>query len=95
MGFSRSTLYKYKKSNTDFNDAITRGQARAIDVVTNALFQNAQAGDISAQKYYLNNRSNQSWKDKQELEHSGEFTHTITVVDTGTGNVGPSTEEAN
>ena len=43
MGFSESTLYKNKKENKDFQEALMRGRARGIAVVTNRFFEIIQA----------------------------------------------------
>ena len=89
IGISTATLYKYKKLDKDFAEALKRGQHRGIEAVTNALFQSAVEGNLGAQVFYLKNRGKEDWKDKQDLEHSGETSHTITVIDTGCGHVGP------
>lgn len=43
LGISESTLYKNKKENKDFLEALTRGRARGIAVVTNRFFEIIQA----------------------------------------------------
>lgn len=47
-------------------EAIDRGQARGIRMVTDSLFQNAMKGNVAAQIFYLKNRA--AWQDKQELD---------------------------
>ena len=60
----RATLYDKKAEFSDLSDAIEEGRAKGIATISNALFQNAKAGDTVAQKYYLNNRDNANWKDR-------------------------------
>ena len=64
LGMGHSTLYEKKESYPEFSDAIESGKAKGIATITNALFQNAKKGDTQAQKYYLNNRDKENWKDR-------------------------------
>lgn len=47
-------------------EAIDRGTARGVKMVTDALFQNAMKGNVAAQIFYLKNKA--AWADKQELD---------------------------
>jgi transcriptional regulator with XRE-family HTH domain len=71
LGMGQSTLYEKLKAYPEFLEAITVGKAKGITQVTNALFKKAVDGDVSAQKYYLNNRDNGNWKDRIDNTHSG------------------------
>lgn len=64
LGMGETTFYEKVKDYPNFLKAIEQGQADGIDKVTNALFKNCIAGDTTAQKYYLNNRDNDNWKDR-------------------------------
>ena len=64
LGMGRTTLYEKVKEYPYFSDAIEQGRSKGIAQVTNALFKKATDGDVSAQKYYLNNRDNKNWKDR-------------------------------
>lgn len=66
LGMGTSTLYEKLNEYPEFMEAITVGKAKGIATVTNALFTRAKDGDVTAQKYYLNNRDNASWKDRVE-----------------------------
>ena len=66
LGMGRATLYDKKAEYPDFSDAIEEGRAKGIATITNSLFQNAKSGDTQAQKYYLNNRDNANWKDRNQ-----------------------------
>ena len=71
LGMGERTLYEKVRDYTQFSQAIEAGRAKGIAQVTNALFKKASEGDVSAQKYYLNNRDNANWKDRINNEHSG------------------------
>jgi len=83
LGMGKSTLYDKKAEYVEFSDAIERGRAKGIETITNALFKNASEGDTVAQKYYLNNRDNDNWKDRihSNTEHTGEVTHVVMSAD--------------
>ena len=66
LGIGHATLERRKADCEEFEEAIKRGQARGIDEVTNALFQQAvNEGSVPAAIFYLKNRA--GWKDKAEL----------------------------
>lgn len=71
LGMGESTLYEKQVSSPEFSDAIAAGKAQGIQKVTNALFNNCIEGDVPAQKYYLNNRDNDNWKDRITNTHQG------------------------
>lgn len=79
LGIGLSTLYKEKAQNVEFLDAIKRGQAKGIQQITNALFENAKEGNLGAQVFYLKNRA--GWTDKQDITTNGESIQTNLVVD--------------
>lgn len=90
MGFSTTTLTKYKKIDTAFAAALKRGQHKGISEVTNALFKNAQDGNLGAQCFYLKNRDAENWKDRTVLQHGTDGDGVrMTVIETGVGECGP------
>ena len=72
LDMSRSTLYKYKKEDADIADAVKRGRSKGIATVTNALFQSAKGGNVTAQIFYLKNRQPDKWKDRRDHTHAGD-----------------------
>ena len=72
LGCATSTLYNRMGSELEVLEAIKRGRAKGIATVSNALFQSAKGGNITAQIFYLKNRSPEDWKDRRETELSGE-----------------------
>lgn len=80
LGMGHSTLYEKKESYPEFSEAIETGRAKGIATITNALFSNAKKGDTQAQKYYLNNRDNANWKDRQTTDHKVNFTGELDIT---------------
>lgn len=60
-------------------EAVDRGVARGVKMVTDSLFQNAMKGNVAAQIFWLKNRG--AWKDTQELEQRIESTHKMSFED--------------
>ncbi len=60
------TIQKHKKIDNELNEAIDRGRVQGLATISNALYQNAVNGNISAQIFYLKNRASEEWKDKFE-----------------------------
>lgn len=71
LGVSRATLYNRMGSELDVLDAIKRGRDKGLATVTNALFQAAKGGNITAQIFYLKNRAPNEWRDRREHELTG------------------------
>lgn len=71
LGISRATHFKKKKEESDYLDAIKRGEAKGIATVTNALFINAKNGNLGAQCFYLKNRA--GWSDKSDISLQHDF----------------------
>lgn len=70
LGINYRTLYKHKKSNREFGEAIKRGQSKGLDTITNALFRAAKGGNITAQIFYLKNRGPDAWKDRTYIDET-------------------------
>jgi len=68
LGIHRDTLNEKEKKHPDLSDAIEEGKQLGIAEVVSVLKEKAIDGDIAAMKYYLNNRGNEDWKDKQVVE---------------------------
>ena len=71
LGIAPSTLYSRVKENGEIGEAITRGRAKGVAKVANALFQKAMDGDVNAQKYYLGNRDPENWASLNKVEMTG------------------------
>ena len=66
LGISHQTLNEKSKEFSALSDAIVEGRDEGIKTVTNALYTKASEGDVPAIKYFLNNRDNDTWKDRRE-----------------------------
>ena len=65
LGISPSTFYLHQADNSEFSETIKRGQARGIDAVTNALFENATVDrNVPSIIFFLKNRA--GWVDKKD-----------------------------
>ncbi|MCH8134984.1 MAG: hypothetical protein IIB77_03275 [Proteobacteria bacterium] len=71
LGICYDTLNERQKDNSEFSEAIKRGQAKGIETISNALFVAGKDGNITAQIFYLKNRSPKNWKDRHSTELSG------------------------
>lgn len=68
LGIHRDTLNEKRKAFPEFSAALERGKADSISDVVCALFENAKGGDFPSQKYFLNNRDPEHWKDRHVIE---------------------------
>ena len=79
LGVSVSNFMLHQAENSEFSEAIKRGQASGIDQVTNALFENATVEkDNTAIIFYLKNRA--GCVDKQEIQSTVEQRHVIDLT---------------
>jgi hypothetical protein len=77
MGISKDTFYKWKRENSDFADLLKENKDYADTQVENALYKAAMEGNTTAQIFWLKNRRRDNWRDKQDVEVSGD----ISIVD--------------
>lgn len=73
MHIDRSTLYDWKNKNSDFADILRQNKDYCDSVAEDKLFEKVKEGDMGAIRFWLTNRRSKDWKDKQELEVSGEL----------------------
>ena len=64
LGVAERTVYKYKKNNKQFAQAIKEGQAKGVATITNALFKSAKSGQVTSMIFWLKNRAPNEWKDR-------------------------------
>lgn len=70
LGISYNCLNETTKRDKEFNEAIKRGQAKGISIISNALFENAKNGNTTSQIFYLKTRA--GWTEKVEHHHTHE-----------------------
>lgn len=80
MGIYVSTIYEWKKKYKEIDEALKKGKEVADYQVENALFKRAIDGDTTAQIFWLKNRRPDKWRDKQQLEHSGNISNKLSDV---------------
>ena len=70
LGVHERTIYKYKKNDAQFAQAIKEGQAKGVATITNALFKSAKSGQVTSMIFWLKNRAPDEWKDRvPEITH--------------------------
>ena len=68
---SLSTIARKKREKGRFDTALKKGKAKAIEQVTNALFNNAvHDNNTTAQIFYLKNRDSTNSSDRTQVEHN-------------------------
>ena len=77
MHIDRSTLYEWRKKNSDFADILRQNKEYCDNVAEDALFAKVKDGDLGAIRFWLTNRRSKDWRDKQEIDVSGD----ISIVD--------------
>lgn len=75
-----STLMDKKNEFEEFAEAIKRGQAKGIALVTNALMKQVKGGNTAAMIFYLKSRA--KWRDVQPIELTGPDGEPLTPLDT-------------
>lgn len=68
LGVSEATIYSRKKESQEFREAVKKGQAMGIAVVTNQLMQLIKKGNLGAICFYLKCKAN--WKETNKMEIS-------------------------
>ncbi len=65
LGICESTLYAKQGEYKEFMDAIKKGRAEGLNKVSNALFEKATQGNVTAMIYYLKVRDRENWGENQ------------------------------
>ena len=65
LGISESTLYGKQNEYIEFMEAIKKGRAEGLNQVSNALFEKAIDGNVTAMIYFLKVRDRENWGDNQ------------------------------
>lgn len=72
LGISHETFYKNKRINIEFTEALEKGKATGLALVSNALFENALEGNTTAQIFYMKCRGDfGQWPDRREITGPG------------------------
>lgn len=73
MDIDISTFYRWKADNKEFREVLKVNKDYADTQMENALYKAGLEGNVTAAIFWLKNRRRNSWRDKQELEVSGEL----------------------
>jgi hypothetical protein len=57
LGICQDTLIEKKKEYSEFSEAISRGKAKGIQEIANALFEKAKRGNVPAMVFFLKARA--------------------------------------
>lgn len=71
VGVHRNTIVNHMKKDPKFAKAVDQAEMEAHELIEDALFQVALAGNVTAQQVYLYNRMPDRWADRRHLEHVG------------------------
>ena len=74
LGISQTTLYVNQRENADFVEAYKRGREKGVASVAEKLVNSAIDGNTTAQIFVLKTHGGPDWKDKQDVNLSGEVT---------------------
>jgi len=90
LDISRPTFHAWKEAHPEFLDAVTDGKANPIKDVEDALFRLCKGyvykedghdkikhPDVRAIQFYLKNVAGDKWKDKHDVNASGDITLTV------------------
>ena len=67
MGIDRTTLYRWKKKESNIFNALKRNKDIVDFEVENALLKNAMEGNVTAQIFWLKIRKKNEWREKIEI----------------------------
>jgi hypothetical protein len=77
IGLKSSTFYRKQSLFREIEERIKRGRLSAIGKVSNALFDSAISGNITAQIFYLKNRAPEMYQDVIQNKFTVEAIHKL------------------
>ena len=78
LGVSLSSIARNKRNNDRFDTALKKGKAKAIETITNALFEKAKSKDTTSMIFWLKNRDAERWNDQVQVNHQINLKNLIT-----------------
>lgn len=73
LGFHRQTAYDWQEKYPEFSDAVKRGQAKRQLFLERRLLTTDHSPIVTSTIFALKNTGTGDWRDKQEVEHSGQM----------------------
>ena len=77
LGVDERTVYAKKAVYSQLDQAIKKGRLSAIGKVSNALFDSALSGNVTAQIFYLKNRAPEMYQDVIQNKFTVEAIHKL------------------
>ena len=77
LGVNVRTLFNRRKQHSEFSDAIKRGKAKGIKAVSNALFESATGGNVTAMIFWL--KAQALWVETSKVESNITETSDVTI----------------
>lgn len=81
LGVSRATEYKFRVANPEYRARVDEALDVRCEIVEEALYAKAAAGDVRAAEFWLINRSAGRWQARRNLEVTGADGGPIEVKD--------------
>ena len=72
IGVSRETIYEWGRTHEEFSDATKRAEAARTGDLESRLLDPSRGTPVAAAIFALKNAAPEEWRDKREVEHSGE-----------------------
>lgn len=80
IGVNYATVWRWRKSDPDFNAACEAAEYTAVVRVEDALYMAALDGNVTAQQVILYNRAPDRWRDRRNVAVSGPDGGPIRIV---------------
>src|SRR5574341_706472 len=72
LGISRMTEWDFRQKNAEYRLRLDEVLSRRVEIVEDALYTKAVAGDVQAAKFWLTNRASGKWKNEASIKVGGE-----------------------
>ena len=82
IGIHVATLYAWKNKHNKIDKALKKGKEVVDYLVEQALLKKALSGDTGAICFWLKNRRPDKWRDKQDVQLSGEVNNSMAALTT-------------
>lgn len=77
----RDTIYEWEKRWPSFSDAVKMGRAKRQAFLERRLFAATASPAVTSSIFALKNANPDDWRDRHEVEHSGNFTVVVNKPD--------------
>jgi len=81
IGVSRDTVNEWTRVHPEFSDAVKIAQAKRVKYLEETMLDGNFGARVTARIFALKNADPTEWKDKREVEHSGNITQSHRLLD--------------